>query len=216
MKRILLLPLGLLILNACNKAHHNHTNNDVTPKADSLSQITDPVLSDLDLLAELRLQRTLIDTLRVHQELLVDVFAKTSDNSLPVVVENRKWPNHITTVFNVWKDSSGHTRCIGEYPYSESGDWDIGYTHYFDSLGQTYAFNRLTSFYNSLCAADIAIESITTYFNANHDMIDSTYQLKDRSDHILIPDSCQFPYDFPYKTFSSCKECLKEMELPSN
>ncbi len=172
---------------------------------------TSKILPESNLLPNLKLQKTIIDTLfsRSNDKLIVLVLL--TDNKEPIKVKNGKFPDNVQTTFNILKDSTGHIVTISEFPFSESGDWDIIYTHYFDKDGKTFAFERNTSFFNSLCTYDddgIAYETLTEFYNKNFQLIDKTYRLVDEKDRSLKKDSCQFPYDYEYKISSDIDNYL--------
>src|SRR5690606_579000 len=95
-----------------------------------------------------------------------------------------------------------------ESPSSESGDWNIVYTHYFDSEGKTFAFERQTYFYNSMCTEGLAHEIITNFYNNDFSVLDKKYQLTDEYGKNLHKDSCQFPYDYSYEISENSEDYL--------
>jgi hypothetical protein len=63
---------------------------------------------------------------------------------------------------------------------SQSGDWNIQSTHYFDSTGTTTAVEREASFFNgcTLVKTDSTIgirETVTSYFAPRHRLVKRTF-----------------------------------------
>lgn len=165
------------------------------------------ILPEPDIKIRLHGQKSHNDSNRMSSLFKAKVYAKEPSTKTPIEVVDLQWPNAVDEVYNVWYNQNNNIVCIGAYPYSQTGDWDLGFTHYFDTSGATFAFERNTSFYNSLCTDDLAIEQIVTYY-AHDKLIDSTYVLKDVKGNDLDSDSCEFPYDFPYRIYTNVSDVL--------
>lgn len=100
---------------------------------------------------------------------------------------------------------------IMAYPTSQSGDWDISYTHYFNTSGKIIAFERFTGFFNSGCVEndESAHERIVNYYSYNFKVIGKTYNLTNHQGKKLTKSKCAFPYDFKnYKIYPDATKCL--------
>lgn len=182
-------------------------------KQNSSTNAPRELVPEPDIRERLSGQKAFIDSNRMSSLFKAKIYAKEPTAETPTEVINLKWPGVIDEVYNVWYTQSNHIVCIGAYPYSQSGDWDLGFTHYFDtSSGGTFAFERNTSFYNSMCTDDLAIEQIVTYY-ANDRLVDSTYVFTDVKGNNLTSDSCEFPYDFPYRVYTNVSDLLKAVGI---
>ncbi len=106
----------------------------------------------------------------------------------------------LTSTYNVFKDKSEAVVAIAEFPFLASGDGFIVKTHYFDKDGNTFAYERQTNFFNSVCA-DVAYETKTYFYDNNFAVIDSTYKLYDQDDKALNKNDCQMLYDEPVQVY---------------
>ncbi len=198
--------VGLILWVSCNSSTPSNTSNQT--KTDSRELVPEP-----DLNLRLHGEKNVIEKLIRLKELDITVWVQQIGVKSPTQVFNEQWPEGIETTFNLWTDSNNVLVCLGEYPYSESGDWSIALTHYFDQRGNTFAFECSTSFYNSICTDELAIEQIATFYNTNHQRIDSTYLLRDSNGATLARDSCQFPYEYPYDIYPTSQKLLSSIEL---
>ncbi|MFT5725045.1 MAG: hypothetical protein ACI9JN_002168 [Bacteroidia bacterium] len=168
---------------------------------------------ETDIKVRLAAHKAYVDSSRMTKALVAKIYAKIPDVKQPIEVVDLKWPEAIDEVYNIWFNHSDEIVCVGTYPFSPTGDWDMGFTHYFDQKGDVYAFERNTSFYNSLCTDGLAIEQIVTYYD-QHTLIDSVYHFTDVKGNRLNQDSCEFPYNYPYKIAKNSTEVLYTLGLP--
>jgi hypothetical protein len=155
-------------------------------------------------------RKAFIDTLISHNKLQVEVLVQQPDSEKLIVVVNEEFPEEVERTFNIWRDSDGRIVFIGEYPYSESGDWYIEYKHYFNEAGETFAFERITNFFNSICTDGVAREVILDFYDSNFRKLHQVYSLTDMDANKLNKEECGFPYDYPY-VFSQSLDSYVEM-----
>jgi len=167
----------------------------------------------VEILPQLIQQKKGIDTLFQQRKGTFLVFAKQEDSLVPVQIFGTDFPENIATTYNILKDRSGKIVRISEMPYSETGDWQIIYNYYFDTLEKTFAFEKQTDFFNSLCTPGIAHEKETIFYDSNFQKLDSAFSLVDENYHRLKKDSCDFPYDYPYKISSNLSDYLQRNQL---
>jgi hypothetical protein len=179
-------------------------------QSSSTKNITQDRIPEPDLIERLEGQKMNIDSTRMSKNLFAKVYAKTPGSPQPIQVVDLQWPEDIEEVYNIWYNLDSQIVCIGAYPFSLSGDWDIGLTHYFENDGSTFAFERNTSFYNSMCTDDLAIEQIVLYYH-NTSIVDSVYYLSDINGNSLVNDSCEFPYNYPYHAYPNTNDLLKSL-----
>ncbi|MFT5512408.1 MAG: hypothetical protein ACI8SE_000806 [Bacteroidia bacterium] len=188
----------ILVTLGCNTSTKKSTKTDRIPEPDMLLRLAG--------------QKAEIDSNRMTKNLMAKIFAMIPEVQKPIEVLDLQWPKEIDEVYNIWYSSDTQIVCVGAYPFSESGDWDLGLTHYFDKDGNTFAFERNTSFYNSLCTDELAIEQIVMYY-AGGEMVDSVYVFKDLKGNDLDQDSCSFPYDFPYRVYTNQQDVMRAVGL---
>ncbi|MDA3614340.1 hypothetical protein [Polluticaenibacter yanchengensis] len=201
-KRIYILTILVGLLSACNSTD-DKTNTSSTSR----------LLPEPDILERLKYQKTNIDALFNHSKDKLIVFAKLMDKDEPVQIKNGNFPDNVETTFNILKDSLGNIVTISEFPFNKSGDWNIIFTHYFDKDGKTFAFERQTNFFNSICTDGVAYETRTEFYNSDFQIIDKTYRLVDEKNCMIQKDSCQFPYDNEYKVLADIDIYLRTNKI---
>lgn len=87
---------------------------------------------------------------------------------------------------------------VEESPFTESGDWEIFYQHYFDKHGKTFAFKRQTNFFNSICNDEDTHETIVEYFDSDFVKVGRSYHLVDELGKELKKEDCVLNYDFEH------------------
>lgn len=204
MKRItclLLIFAGLLA--GCNSNKYKSTEGvqrtDATDRLDSIKKA-----------------RTRIDSLFNQNKERLIVFAKTSGEREPIRITNRKFPELVHITFNILKDSSGNIITISEIPYSESGDWSIILTHYFDKSGKTFAHKRQANFFNSICTVGAAHEMRVEYYDNNGKLLEKIQTWMDDKKNPLPKDSCQFPYEYEYRISKDLGKYVQSNHLKIN
>lgn len=163
---------------------------------------------------DLRKKKVEIDNyIKKHPKALV-LLAKVPKKKELVRVKNEKWPDEVEYSYNVLKDSTGKVIFIMQSPFSESGDWDITYSYYFDPSGEIFCFERFTGFFNSGCTEDAAHEIITKYYDPKFALVSSLYKLTDSKNKPLNKSKCVFNYDFKgYKIYKRVDDCLKSFNI---
>lgn len=190
------------LISACSSIG-NRTNSSSTSR----------LIPEPDILDRLKYQKTNIDALFSRSKDKLIVLAKLTDNNEPLPIKNGDFPDNVKITFNILKDSLGNIVTIAESPFSESGDWNIIFTHYFDKDGKTFAFERQTNFFNSICTDGVAYETRIEFYNSHFQLIDKAYKLTDDKNRILQKDSCQFPYDYEYKISADIAKYLQTNKI---
>jgi len=185
----------------------------VVTACDPITDTTSRLVPEPDLLERLRYQKGEIDTLFNHQMERLIVMAKLRDKEEPVPIQNGNFPENVELTFNILKDSLGQIIIVSIFPFSESGDWDIRLTHYFDKKGRTFVFERQTGFFNSMCTDGIAFETKTEFYNSDFELVDKKYELVDEEYKQLEKDSCVFNYDFDYKVSPTINDLLETSKI---
>ena len=167
--------------------------------------------TDSELAEELQSKKALIDSLFNQNRKQVRVIVKTASNDSLTEVYNEKWPEDIETIFNLLADSTGSIVRISEIPYSESGDWSIMYSHYFDTNGNTFANERRIKAFNNLCPGDdefdqLTEEIITKFYSPKQALIDSTYKMMDEQNLDITSKKCQQEVEGENLVFNNIRE----------
>lgn len=173
------------------------------------------LLPEPDILERLKGQKSQIDTLAARKELKFEVLVKEPNKEKLTIVINQQWPEIVETTFNIWRNSEGQIKRIGEYPFSESGDWNIGYEHYFDKNGKTFSFERNTNFFNSICTDGVAYEKIIEFYNSDFNRLDRIYSLTDKGKQELKKEDCVMNYDYPYDVSNNLENYIKRINYGS-
>ena len=180
---------------------------------DTVTDSTSRLVPEPDILERLSYQKGAIDTLFNNQLDKLIVLAKIQGKDEPVLVKNRNFPDNVELTFNILKDSLGQIILISIFPFSESEDWFISFKHYFDKKGKTFAFERQTNFFNSICTEGVAYETKTEFYNSDFQLIGEGYKLIDKQGEKLNKDSCIFNYYYGYKVLPTIDKLLKTNKL---
>ena len=184
---LFLLTFLLGLICACNSTDH------------SRSASTSRLVPEPDIAERLQYQKAFIDTSFNHNRDNIEVLVKFTDKTDLMPFRDTILPDETERSFNILRDSFRHIVAITESPYSQSGDWFLTLTHYFDNNGQTFAFERQSNFSNSGCTEGVAYETKTEYYDADFKLIRKEYKLVNEKGKNLNKDSCAFMYDYDYK-----------------
>lgn len=177
---------------------------------------TSRLLPAPDIIERLKYEKNEIDTLFKKGKGECLTFIKLTETGQPFLLETDTIPEEAITTYYILKDSLGKVITISELPTSESGDWFIVLTHYFDKDGKTFAFERQTNFFNSGCVEGIVYETKTEFYNSDFQMIHKAYKLVDEKNKPLKKDSCTFPYDNEYKVSVDVDEYMKTKKIKTS
>lgn len=192
---VLLIILGIAVSAfLITKRDKSHVDSNLSLNIDSSYEVNSDDIPNSKELDKLIYQKNIDDSLFENKRNLV-FFVKSTSNSVPYQVNHGEYPEDLEKTFVILKNSTGEVLAISEIPYLGSGDGYITFTHYFDTQGRTFSFERQTDFFNSLCTRGVAHETRTEYYNNNFTPIDNEYVLIDDNGKALKADSCWFPYD---------------------
>jgi hypothetical protein len=114
--------------------------------------------------------------------------------------------------YNIIRNELGNVIYIAEFPYSESGDWDLAYENYFDNNGNLIVFIRKCSFFNGICA-EIVNEKSEYFYDLNHELIKKTYEITDENKKTLDYKKCVFNYQHDYMQYLTLEEYLTKKKF---
>jgi hypothetical protein len=138
--------------------------------------------------------------------LIVLAKVKGQDDLLRVINEN--WPENIETTFNILKNQNGQIIYIGEFPTSESGDWDLELKHYFADNGRIVAFEKRLAYFNDNCGDGIVVEKQIELYDNLFKVLKTTNTLTDKSGKALSETECGNAYDWDLDKRATVKELV--------
>jgi hypothetical protein len=163
-------------------------------------------------LKNLQKRKSVIDRMPEKDTGALMVFVKISNKNELVRIFNGRFPeDSIECTYNVLTDK-GKVIMIMAYPFSESGDWDVEWAHYFNADGHTFAFERQANAF-ALPADGIAYETITDYFSPDFNRIKHSYKLVDRNKKPLDKVYAFDRGNFDSKVYPTANECLKAYHI---
>jgi hypothetical protein len=199
MRRLTHITILAILFSACGK--NSGSNSRLLPEP--------------DILERLNYQKVNIDTLIIHSTHKLIVSAKLINKDKPIQLRDIV-PDSVETIFGILQDSLGHTIFALEQPLSESGDWIIILKHYFDNEGKTFAFEKQTNFFNSICTSGSAYETKTEFYDIDFQLIGNNYKLVDEKNNSLAKDSCVFNYNYPYKVSPDIEDYLQKRKIKNS
>lgn len=143
------------------------------------------------------------------------VFAKVPDKKALLKIENEKWPDEVEYSYNVLEDDNGKVILIDSSPVSESGDWDVSHTHYFDENGNTFLFERKANAFNDCLTNDsVAYETIKKYYTPPFKLIKQQDILVDKNGKALDKNKCSVDFAMEdAKVYPNVTACLKAYHI---
>lgn len=156
-------------------------------------------------------KRNNIETYSLQHKNNMLVFAKVSDKKALVKIENDEWPDETVYAYNVLKDDAGKIMMIDASPLSESGDWDVSHTHYFDDNGNTFLFERKANAFSDCLTNDsVAYETVKKYYALPFRLIEQQDILVNKDGKTLDKSKCTV--DFAIEdaiVYPDVNTCLK-------
>jgi len=138
----------------------------------------------------------------------------TNKNEL-VQIFNGKFPDDsIECTYNVLTEK-GKVIMVLSSPYSESGDWDVDITHYFDGDGHTFAYEKLANAF-VLPNDEVAYEITTDYFDPQFKNIRHVYRLIDKNRRALDKIYAFDRKGFDNNIYPTSSKCLKAYNIVLN
>lgn len=204
--RIITFVFIVAFLTACMNNDKQGENNE------KATRNLDIDIPEPDLLDRLSYQKNNLDSLILENKLIEKSYCKLVDGeeileiSLDSIVDNLE----IEKLYNTWENSSGKIVVVGEYPYSQSGDWTAGYVHYFDEKGLTFAIESSS---NHFIEEGVATESTIDYYNSNFNKVDSKYSLSDEHQSKLDEDKFGHWYKHENDAYKNVRTLLKTKKI---
>ena len=196
MNKLYFIIFGLLFYSSCN------SQPEITEESNIV--INESIAKQIEIeYQELKIK---VENVYENENEKIELFVQIdSESEIERVPNFNDIPEAILNSYNIIRSNDNEILMIGEYPYSESGDWDISYLSYFDKNGNIVAFVRYCNFFNGLCA-EIVKETSIYYFDKNHNLVKKTYEIKDSDGNPLNYTDCEFNYRYEYSIFKTLNE----------
>ncbi len=210
-----LLLLGSSLL-ACSGSRPEPASRTATKAAPAPVAEPAPAASPAEEIGRIEAEVARIDSMRKSPARRLELYARATEKGpLVPVKDTLSWPEQVDASFSVLRDDSGRVRFLSEIPFSESGDWDNEYTHYFDEQGRLIEFERYSGFFNG-CPHGLAKETTRHFYAPSSQLLKETYELKDRDGAPIDSSSCEFAYRFPYAIHPTWSAAAKALGLPGD
>ncbi|MFA6087318.1 hypothetical protein [Mucilaginibacter sp.] len=161
-------------------------------------------------LSSLKSKKAAIDKYVDAHKKQMGVFVKAPNKKALIRVYNEKWPEEIEYTYNIIKDKAGKIIYILQTPFSESGDWDILYEHYFDESGNVFAFFRVESIFDDNVKGGVVRNKLLKYYNKDFKVVKQNNWLTDTNGGIVKANANTFNFrGYNYTIYKNLAECLK-------
>ncbi len=172
---LLFLPFLLIFIIACSSV-----NKEINADWESFKRIGDS---------------TLLNT----PTKFIETYAEVDSGIYLKVKDLNAWKQDYLSLINIIENNE--IIVYVENPYSESGDYNNLYIHYFDKQGKLIVFIRESSFFNSSCSKGVVTEK-TTYVLEADSLTKKLYEIYDENE-LPIEDTtnCIFNYRFSYDIY---------------
>jgi hypothetical protein len=165
------------------------------------------------IILKLKNKKAAVDQYLLKHDKALVVFVKIPGKKNLIRIENENWPDEIEYTYNILKNSSGKIIFVAQIPYSESGDWDIAYRHYFDEQGNTYAFNKVESIFGDVKGGVIR-EILLTYYDEKFKNISQVNSFTDKDYRTIKINKNKFDFhDYDYNIYKNLSDCLASYNI---
>jgi hypothetical protein len=161
-------------------------------------------------LNNLKVKRAVTDSyLKAHPKQVI-VLVKVPGKKNLVRVYNKKWPDEVEYTLNILKDKNGKIIYIIQTPFSESGDWEISYEHYFDNEGNVFAFYKDESIFNDNVKGGVVRSKLLNYYDKDFKIVKQNNWLEDTKGRVVKANKSNFDFrDYNYTVYKNLADCLK-------
>ncbi|WP_394772307.1 hypothetical protein [Mucilaginibacter sp.] len=139
----------------------------------------------------------------------VIILVKVPGKENLVPVKNENWPDEVEYTYNIYKNPAGKIIFIAQIPFSESGDWDIEYKHYFDEQGLTFAFSKEESVFDENVKGGVVREILLNYYDETFKNIRQINRLTDKDYKAIKKRKNGYDFrEYKYSIFKNLSSCL--------
>jgi hypothetical protein len=134
--------------------------------------------------------------------------AGLANGTLAPVTGPGAWPDSTATSYDVFRDQPGQVRLAFESPFSQSGDWNLDATHYFDAQEVTFLVERQVRFFNGCWSDSTGVmvpirETITSYLDATGRVVAREVTRTTFDDEPAPTKRCNPATQQPYRVYPS-------------
>jgi hypothetical protein len=86
-------------------------------------------------------------------------------------------------------------------------------SQYFNQQGNTFAYEKLATYFSIICSEGIAVESKCEYYSDNFQMVDKSYQFTDEYKKDLAKENCEPPVNTPYIVIKNLNEYMGKKNI---
>ncbi|MFZ1683314.1 MAG: hypothetical protein WAU88_04195 [Candidatus Zixiibacteriota bacterium] len=156
-----------------------------------------------------------IDSIDRHLNQNFRVFCSLIDSSrvLPIP-DTLIWPDweSIDATYNVVTDSNGAIVKLGEAPISQSGDWVLDVSYYYDDEGRLMRIDTHYSTFTSGCT-EIFREHMSVYYSKTGDEVLRLRKFTDENDKPIDTTGCEMDNDEASRLFKTTSDVRKLLGL---
>ena len=163
--------------------------------------------------ANLAAQKSLIDTFILKNNVKPIILAKTTDKPALFEFDGIEYPSYMEYAYYIYKDASGKIIKISESPYNENGEWSVFLSHYFNQSGNTFAFERVSTFFSIICSEGIATQTQAEYYSDNFQLQNKEYKFIDEFLKDLAKDNCELPVNAEYVVYKNLSEYMNKKNI---
>jgi hypothetical protein len=163
--------------------------------------------ADSSLAAQAERTSRAIDSLAKSDEPRVMWIAELPDDLLVRLKMADTLPASAVGSYTIISDSASRIARVTKVPVTESGDWYMESTHYFDTTGSTIVMRRHASFFNGCTfpANDSTVgvrETVSSYFDPTHRLVRRTFVRTLFDDTTPAPtDDCNESFQIVYPIY---------------
>jgi|SRR5665213_141484 len=123
--------------------------------------------------------------------------------------DSTDFPDSAEMGFAILRNSTGRILRVSASPLSESGDWLVTETHYFDSVGSTIIMERYAGFFDGCSSEDMDStvgikETATSYFDPQHRLIRRSFVRTTFDESTPAPvKNCNHAFQVLYRIYPS-------------
>lgn len=163
--------------------------------------------ADSNLASQTERRSRAIDSLATADATRVMFLAELPDDLFVRLKMADTLPDSAVDSYAIVTDGASRIVRVTEVPVSESGDWYMESTHYFDTTGSTIVMRRHASFFNgcTLPASDSSVgvrETVSSYFGPKHRLVRRTFVRTLFNDTTPAPtDNCNESFQVVYPIY---------------
>lgn len=208
MKKALSLSIILLMVALYTHAQHKTAHKPATHHTTLAAVKVDTALSHLTK------ERIRIDDYKYANKKQQTFLVKVQGSKKLRKATEGEWPENTEYIYSIVKDKQGRVIRVEQSPYSQSGDWYIGYTHYFDAKGHTFCFEKVETLFDESVKGGLVMLTTLQYYNAANKMVSEKTTLTDKNSRPLKRKISSFNFrDDKYVVYKTSGDCVANYHI---